>query len=88
MLLRFSRLHGALKAVTNLLITTVVVIQDGSAAPWRNALLIASFFQRSGIGVRGGGERSHGMVHQQAPRTRWALGTDLRWNGERRQRAA
>ncbi|MEA9589699.1 hypothetical protein VC279_20320 [Xanthomonas sp. WHRI 10064A] len=47
-LLRFSRLHGALKAVINLLVTTVVVcvvvMQDGSAPPWQNALLIAAFF--------------------------------------------
>jgi hypothetical protein len=47
-LLRFSRVHGALKAVINLLITTVavcvVVMQDGSAPPWQNALPIAAFF--------------------------------------------
>ncbi|USJ02342.1 hypothetical protein MUG10_09720 [Xanthomonas prunicola] len=47
-LLRFIRLHGALKALINLLITTAVVcavvMQDGSAPPWQNALLIAAFF--------------------------------------------
>ncbi|WP_115514882.1 MULTISPECIES: hypothetical protein [Xanthomonas] len=47
-LLRFSRVHGALKAVVNLLVTTVVVcvvvMQDGSAPPWQNALLISAFF--------------------------------------------
>ncbi|TKA18246.1 hypothetical protein [Xanthomonas euvesicatoria] len=47
-LLRFIRMHGALKALINLLITTTVVcavvMQDGSAPLWQNALLIASFF--------------------------------------------
>lgn len=37
-LLRFIRMHGALKALINLLITTTVVcavvMQDGSAPPW------------------------------------------------------
>ncbi|WP_311238067.1 MULTISPECIES: hypothetical protein [unclassified Xanthomonas] len=47
-LLRFVRVHGALKALANLAITTAVVcaavMQDGSAPPWQNALLIAAFF--------------------------------------------
>ncbi|SOO21624.1 Putative membrane protein (modular protein) [Xanthomonas citri pv. fuscans] len=37
-LLRFIRVHGALKALVNLVITTAVVcaavMQDGSAPPW------------------------------------------------------
>ncbi|MCC4610517.1 hypothetical protein LL963_00130 [Xanthomonas campestris pv. esculenti] len=47
-LFRFARLHGALKALANLAITTAVVcavvMQDGSAPPWQNALLIAACF--------------------------------------------
>lgn len=47
-LLRFIRAHGALKALANPVITTAVVcavvVQDGSAPPWQNALLIAAFF--------------------------------------------
>ncbi|AZR29266.1 hypothetical protein KWO_000475 [Xanthomonas vasicola pv. musacearum NCPPB 4379] len=41
-------MHGALKIPVNLVITTAVmcavVMQDGSAPPWQNALLIAAFF--------------------------------------------
>ncbi|MBB4133290.1 MULTISPECIES: hypothetical protein [unclassified Xanthomonas] len=46
--LRFVRLHGSLKAIANLLITTAVVctvvMQDASAPPWNHALLITLFF--------------------------------------------
>ncbi|AKU51676.1 hypothetical protein [Xanthomonas arboricola] len=47
-LLRVMRVHFALKATANFAITTAVVctavMQDGSAPPWQDALLIASFF--------------------------------------------
>ncbi|OQP84732.1 hypothetical protein IA54_017350 [Xanthomonas phaseoli pv. syngonii LMG 9055] len=47
-LLRFIRVHGALKAIANLALTTAVVcaavMQDGTAPPWQDALLIAVFF--------------------------------------------
>ncbi|KQQ82548.1 hypothetical protein ASF73_19910 [Xanthomonas sp. Leaf131] len=47
-LLRFVKLHGSLKAIVNVVITTAVVcavvMQDGSAPDFQFALMITLFF--------------------------------------------